>query len=300
RSRAENEGRQIDLEYRIVRPDGEVRHLHEIAEIKGGTKGATEVYFGTVQDITEQKRTEQELRESEERHRSVVAAMADGVLLLDRSGTIKAANGSAARILGLTNEEIMNRTPLDPRWRVIGEDGAPYPGESHPAMITLRTGQPCRDVIMGIYRTDGTLGWISINTQPMFHAGENECHSVVCTFAEVTDRRRAEAELRQSQKLQSIGTLAGGIAHELNNLLVPIIGLTELTIEKLPERGRNRTNLSNVLAAAERARLLVQNILAFSRRDTPNRRQVEIGPLVEEVLAIVRPVLPTTIDIRVR
>src|SRR5262249_3146382 len=108
RSRAENQGRQIDLEYRILRPGGQACRLHEIAESKGGTKGATEVYFGSVQDITEQKRTEQELRESEERHRSVVAAMADGVLLLDRSGTIKAANGSAARILGLTNEEIMN------------------------------------------------------------------------------------------------------------------------------------------------------------------------------------------------
>jgi PAS domain S-box-containing protein len=226
--------------------------------------------------------------------------MADGVVVLDRSGIIEAANESAARILGLTHDEIKGCASLDPRGRAIREDGSPFPGESHPARVTLRTGEPCRDVIMGIQRPDGTVGWISINTHPMFHPGERECHSVVCSFAEVTDRRRAEAELRQSQKLQSIGTLAGGIAHELNNLLVPIIGLTELTIEKMPERGRNRTNLNNVLAAAERARLLVQNILAFSRRDTPNRRRVEIAPLIEEVLAIVRPVLPTTIDIRVR
>jgi signal transduction histidine kinase len=153
---------------------------------------------------------------------------------------------------------------------------------------------------MGVHRPDGSLGWISINTQPMFHPGEQQCHAVVCSFSEVTERRRAEAELRQSQKLQSIGTLAGGIAHELNNLLVPIIGLTELTIEKLPERGRNRTNLNNVLAAAERARLLVQNILAFSRRDTPNRQRIRIEPLIEEVLNIVRPVLPASIDIRHR
>jgi signal transduction histidine kinase len=153
---------------------------------------------------------------------------------------------------------------------------------------------------MGVHRPDGSLGWISINTQPMFHPGEQQCHAVVCSFSEVTERRRAEAELRQSQKLQSIGTLAGGIAHELDNLLVPIIGLTELTIEKLPERGRNRTNLNNVLVAAERARLLVQNILAFSRRDTPNRQRIRIEPLIEEVLNIVRPVLPASIDIRHR
>ena len=300
RTAAEQAGRQIDLEYRILRPDGEIRHLHEIAEIKPGTKGAAEVYFGTVQDITEQKRIEAELRESEERHRSVVAAMADGVVLQDRDGAIKAANESAARILGLTLDQLMGRTSMDVRWRAIHEDGSPFPGEEHPAMVTLRTGEPCRDVIMGVHRPDGSLGWISINTQPIFHPGQRECHSVVCSFAEVTDRRRAEAELRQSQKLQSIGTLAGGIAHELNNLLVPIIGLTELTIEKLPERGRSRTNLTNVLAAAERARLLVQNILAFSRRDTPNRQLIRVEPLIDEVLSIVRPVLPTTIDIRLR
>ena len=298
RSAAEADGRQIDLEYRIVRPDGETRHLHEIAEIKRGEIGAEEVYFGTVQDISEQKRIEDELRESEERHRSVVAAMADGVVLQDRSGTIRAANVSAARILGMTPDQIMGRTSMDPRWRAIREDGEPFPGDTHPSMLTLKSGEPCRDVIMGVHRPDGTLGWISINTQPIFRPGEQQCHAVVCSFTEVTDRRRAEAELRQSQKLQSIGTLAGGIAHELNNLLVPIIGLTELTIEKLPERGKNRTNLNNVLAAAERARLLVQNILAFSRRDTPNRQLIKIEPLIEEVLSIVRPVLSTTIDTR--
>jgi PAS domain S-box-containing protein len=300
RGAAETEGRQIDLEYRILRPDGELRYVHEIAEIKHGESGAAEVYFGTLQDVSDQKRTEGELRESEERHRSVVAAMADGVVVQDRNGVIQAANDSAARILGLTQDQIMGRTSMDPRWQAIREDGSPFPGSAHPAMVTLRTGEPCRDVIMGVHRPDGSLGWISINTQPMFHPGEEQCHAVVCSFAEVTERRRAEAELRQSQKLQSIGTLAGGIAHELNNLLVPIIGLTELTIEKLPERGRSRTNLTNVLAAAERARLLVQNILAFSRRDTPNRERIKIEPLIEEVLNIVRPVLPTTIDIRHR
>jgi PAS domain S-box-containing protein len=300
RGAAETEGRQIDLEYRILRPDGELRYVHEIAEIKHGESGAAEVYFGTLQDISEQKRTEDELRESEERHRSVVAAMADGVVLQDRNGVIRAANDSAARILGLTQDQIMGRTSMDVRWRAVKEDGEPFPGDSHPAMLTLQSGEPCRDVIMGVYRPDGSLGWISINTQPMFRPGEQQCHAVVCSFTEVTDRRRAEAELRQSQKLQSIGTLAGGIAHELNNLLVPIIGLTELTIEKLPERGKNRTNLNNVLVAAERARLLVQNILAFSRRDTPNRQLIKIEPLIEEVLSIVRPVLSATIDIRHR
>jgi len=99
RSAAETRGRKMDLEYRILRPDGEVRHIHEIAEIKPGPDGLAEVYFGTIQDVSEQKRVESELRESEERHRSVIAALADGVLLQDRQGEIRAANASAEHIL---------------------------------------------------------------------------------------------------------------------------------------------------------------------------------------------------------
>jgi PAS domain S-box-containing protein len=300
RTAAENENQKFDLEYRIVRPDGELRHIHEIAEIKADLGESSDIYFGTLQDVTEQKRVESDLRESEERHRSVVAVLADGVILQDRDGVIRAANASAERILGLTADQILGRTSLDPRWRAIKEDGSPFPGDCHPGMVTLATGKPLRDVIMGVRKPDGATSWISVNSQPMFRPGETKCHAVVTSFTEITDKRRVEAEMRQSHKLQSVGTLAGGIAHELNNLLVPIIGLTELTIDTLPERGKSRTNLNNVLAAAERARLLVQNILAFSRRDTPNRQLVKIEPLIDEVMAMVRPVLPTTIDIRQR
>ncbi len=298
RTAAEAEGRNIDLEFRIVRPDGGVRHIHEIAEIKAGPRGPADFYFGTLQDVTEQKRVQVELRESEERHRSVVAALSDGIVLQNRDGAIRAANKSAERILGLSTDEIMGRTSLDPRWRPVHEDGSSFEGKTHPAMVTLATGQPCRDVIMGVHKPDGTLTWISINTQPIFRPGEAQCYAVVTSFADITERRQTEAVLRQSQKLQSIGTLAGGIAHELNNLLVPIIGLTELTIEKLPDRGKTQKNLKNVLAAAERARLLVQNILAFSRRDAPDRRTIKLEPLIAEVMSMLRPVLPSNIAVR--
>ena len=96
-------------------------------------------------------------------------------------------------------------------------------------------------------------------------------------LVDVTERKQMEDELRQSQKLQSIGTLAGGIAHDLNNLLVPILGLTELTMEDMDKSDRHYRNLGNVIAAAERARRLVEQILAFSRRDTPSRRPVQAG-----------------------
>jgi PAS domain S-box-containing protein len=153
---------------------------------------------GSVEDVTERKIAEEALRESEERYRSVIAAMQDGILLLDAAGGIYASNAAAERILGLSAEQIVGRTPHDPRWQAIHEDGSPFPGETHPPMVTLRTGQPCSDVVMGVHKPDGTLTWISINSQPLFRAGETRPYAVAASFEDVTERKRTEEALRQA------------------------------------------------------------------------------------------------------
>ena len=89
--------------------------------------------------------------------------MQDGILLLDADGRFRSCNAAAERILGLSAEQIMGRTPHDPRWQAIQEDGAPVPGDTNPALVTLRTGKPCTDKIMGVHKPDGTLTWITVN-----------------------------------------------------------------------------------------------------------------------------------------
>lgn len=81
----------------------------------------------------------------------MIAAMQDGIVGLDNDGNIGACNASAERILGLSGEQIIGRTAIDPRWRAIHEDGSLFPGEAFPAAVTLRTGQPCSNIIMGVY-----------------------------------------------------------------------------------------------------------------------------------------------------
>ena len=100
---------------------------------------------------------EDALGASEERYGSVVAALAEGIVFMDADGWLRASNASAERILGLTAEQIGGRTTFDPRWRAIHEDGSPFPGDTHPITVSLRTGRPCSNVIMGVHKPSGEL-----------------------------------------------------------------------------------------------------------------------------------------------
>src|SRR5579883_129581 len=158
-------------------------------------------------DITARVEAELALRASEERSRSVIAALAEGIVFQAASGEILACNASAERVLGLTTDQITGRTSLDPRWRAVHENGEPFPGEDHPAMVTLRTGQPCENIVMGVHRPDGRLVWISINSEPVCRGGETKPHAVVTSFADITDRKQAEdALIRQKRVLELIAT----------------------------------------------------------------------------------------------
>jgi PAS domain S-box-containing protein len=165
-----------------------------LKDAEGALRGGVAV----CRDITARKRAEESLRNSEDRYRSVIAAMQDGIVLLDAEGGIYDCNAAAERILGLSADQIVGRTPHDPRWRAIHEDGSPFPGEMHPPMITLRTGRPCTDVVMGVHKPDGTLTWITINAQPLFQTDGRTLAGVVASFEDITDRKRTEELLRQT------------------------------------------------------------------------------------------------------
>ena len=149
-------------------------------------------------DVTDHVRAEDALHESEQRYRSLINAMAEGVLLQDENGAILTCNESAEKILGLSADQMMGSTSMDLRWRTVHEDGAPFAGEMHPAMVTLRTGEPQADVTMGVYRPDGQLTWISVNTQPVYAKGSAKPSAVVSSFHDITRRKHAEEVLRAS------------------------------------------------------------------------------------------------------
>jgi PAS domain S-box-containing protein len=154
--------------------------------------------YSAARDITARKRAEEDLRGSEGRYRSVIAATQEGIVLLDADGSIRACNASAERILGLSADQMVGRTTLDPRWRAIHEDGSPFPGETHPAWVTLHTGQPLANVVMGVHKPDGALTWILVNSQPLFDGDGTTLTGVVASFADITERKEIQATLEHT------------------------------------------------------------------------------------------------------
>jgi len=128
--------------------------------------------------------------------RILFETMSQGAVYQDAEGKIIRANAAAERILGLTLDQMLGRESIDSRWRAIKSDGSDFPGEEHPAMVSLRTGKPVRDVIMGVFNPfRGERSWINVNAVPLFKQGHRRPYQVYTTFSDVTQRINAEQNL---------------------------------------------------------------------------------------------------------
>lgn len=155
-------------------------------------------------EIAARGRAEEALRESDERYRSLVAALFEGVVLFDGDGAIRACNASAERMLGLTPGAMRARALFDPPSPPIHEDGSPFSRETYPPAVTLTTGKPCHNVIMGFRKTDGTLRWLSVNSQPLRRPDAARPYAVVASFVDITEQKQLEQELERQARTDSL------------------------------------------------------------------------------------------------
>ncbi len=158
------------------------------------------------QTFDQMQQTQEQLRSGEARYRSLIAAMAEGVIVIETGGTISTCNPAAAEILGYTVEELtQDCCNLKDRWDMLREDGSRFPPQQFPALLTLENGQPQRNVIIGVRRPDRTRVWISMNTQPIFYSIDPDddtrpSHSapqaVVLSFTDITMLKQREHSYR--------------------------------------------------------------------------------------------------------
>lgn len=157
-----------------------------------------------------------ELQESESRYRSVITSMSEGIVLQQADGQITACNENAEKILGLSADQMRGLKSVDFERSTIREDGSIFLSEDHPAMVTLRTGQPQTNVIMGICKEDCPTRWISINSQPLCHPDQTSPYAVVASFADITEKKLAQEMLKMEAELAHVRSLTDGLTQVAN------------------------------------------------------------------------------------
>ncbi|MCL1980564.1 MAG: ATP-binding protein [Proteobacteria bacterium] len=279
---------QIDLSERIViRADGSrLPVLKSVVTIEHeGHRFLIESFV----DISQLKQTEAELRASEARYRQFFDEDLTGDFIISVQGEIIDCNAAFARMFGYASVDEIKQANMSTLFRTF-DDWA------H-TLDRIRRGGKLEYYESERLRRDGSAIYCVGNEIGEFN-DKGELARIRGYLFDDTKRALMEREIRQNQKMEAIGTLAGGIAHDFNNILAGIIGYAEILLRKEAHNEQARNYLGKILTAGEKARELIYQILAFSRKTETVRQPVRLAPLIHEAMQMLRATLPTTIAIK--
>ena len=253
------------------------------------------VFGAFMRDVSQRKLQQQALQRSEEQYRRIVQTAEEGIWMIDAGAVTTFVNPKMAGMLGYLVSEMLGRAIfdfMDERAREQARDNVRRReqgiAEQHDFRFT---------------RKDGSDLWVAMSTSGIFDEAGRYA-GALAMVTDITEQRRGqalrlelEAQLRESQKMEAIGVLAGGIAHDFNNVLAGILGNVGLALQDLPAAHPAAASLEQIRKAGLRGRGLVQQILAFARRQPRQVVSCELRPLVEECLGLLRATLPAGVTL---
>ncbi len=290
-------GEEIDpYEYNLINKDGD--EIETIITSRLIHYEGESALLGIVTDISQLKQVERDLRSSEEQFRQAFQNSPIGMALCNMDGSFVQINPAYLQMIGYSQSELNKLTFRDLTHPEDLAKQMPYyeqcvRGEIDSYQLDKR-----------YVKKDGEIIWVNMIAAITKDESGKPLHALIMAedITEVKmaekNRQHLEAQLRQAQKMEAIGTLAGGIAHDFNNILGAIIGYSEMAIYDTEEGSMVRHNMEQVLKAGHRAKDLVKQILAFSRKSEQDKKIILITPIIKEVLKLLRASLPTTIEIR--
>lgn len=240
-----------------------------------------------VRDVTERERAKQGLARESETLRAVLSASPVAIDVLDAEGRVQVWNPAAESLFGLRAEDVMGA-----RFEVSDQE------EFERDLEAVAAGESFRGRIVRRVCRGGQERELSVSRAPV-RSPEGHITASVGVYVDVTERRQLEAHLAQSQKMEAIGRLAGGIAHDYNNVLAAIRGFSASLIEELGREGDVGEDLSEIVAATDRAAALTRKLVAFSRRQPIAREPIELDAVVGGVERMLERVIGEDVELSV-
>ncbi len=239
-------------------------------------------------DITERTLAENALKESETRYRRIIEAITDYIytVRVDEGKAMETRHGAGCRAVTGYSEEEFATDPYLWLHMVVVED---RPAVQEQARRVL-AGEGVSPIEHRIIRKDGIQRWVRNTPVPRYDA-QGRLQAYDGLIQDISDRKRAEEEylklterLRRVEKMEAIGTLAGGVAHDLNNVLGVLVGYSELLLHKLPEGDPSRNYVKNILASSEKGASIVQDLLTLARRGVSVSEVINLNRVVSDFL----------------